>query len=343
MEPLHIQREGLPDLIERNPQTFGFVLVDVQQTHGVDHIQPVLAGCRDADLGPALAPDALVHLVGMRERLGREALVVDHPRFLQMRRVVQPDAEAAVRHVEVRDHQLHPVRIAVNHAGGLHGVLHGLETDPKAREPAQRPAVDAIVEDFLHTGRGDHGHIGIDHGPFGLVQHGGGFAGVVVAHGHQHATMGRGARHVGMAHHVAGAVHARPLAVPQREHAVMLALAAQFGLLAAPDCRGGKIFVQSRLKQHAGFRQALALAHHLQVHTAQGRAAIAGHIARRIQTRRLVACRLHQHQPNQGLGSVQQNVGLRQIEAVGQREFLLAHPASPPCVMALGGIIGQNC
>jgi hypothetical protein len=62
---------------------------------------------------------------------------------------------------------------------------------------------------------------------------------VVVAHQGQHAAMRRGAGQVGVAEHVAGPVDARPLAVPDAEHAVVLAFAAQFGLLRAPaGCRG---------------------------------------------------------------------------------------------------------
>ncbi len=340
---LHVQRPGLPDLVSGQAQPFGLGLVDTQQRQRMDQIQPVLAGGDKADLGTGFAPMLAVDAVGTGKRLGRPTLVIDHPRFLRHRRVAQADVQPALGHDEIRAHEIQPMRIAVHDRGGLDRVLHRLQAGPDAGETRQRETIKPEIKDFLHPRRRQNRDIGVDHGPIRLVQHGRAFAGMVVTHRHDHAAMSRRTRHVRVPHHVAAAIHARPLAVPQREHAVMLALAAQFGLLAAPDCRGGKIFVQSRLKQHAGFRQALALAHHLQVHTAQGRAAIAGHIARRIQTRRLVACRLHQHQPNQGLGSVQQNVGLRQIEAVGQREFLLAHPASPPCVMALGGIIGQNC
>ncbi len=39
---------------------------------------------------------------------------------------------------------------------------------------------------------------------------------------------------IGVAEHVAGAVDARPLAVPHAEHAIVLALAAQLRLLRAP-------------------------------------------------------------------------------------------------------------
>ena len=46
-----------------------------------------------------------------------------------------------------------------------------------------------------------------------------------------------------MAEGVAGTVDARTLAVPQREHPVVLALTADLGLLRAPDCGGCQVFI----------------------------------------------------------------------------------------------------
>jgi hypothetical protein len=46
--------------------------------------------------------------------------------------------------------------------------------------------------------------------------------------------------------HVAGAVHARPLAVPDGEDAIDLGVPVQRDLLAAPDGRGREVLVQPR-------------------------------------------------------------------------------------------------
>ena len=46
-----------------------------------------------------------------------------------------------------------------------------------------------------------------------------------------------------MAEGVAGTVDARALAVPEREHPVVLALAADLGLLRTPDRSGCQVFV----------------------------------------------------------------------------------------------------
>ena len=83
---------------------------------------------------------------------------------------------------------------------------------------------------------------------FGLMRGGGGFRGVVVAHQREHAAVLRGAGEIGVAEHVAGAVDARALAVPHAEHAVELALAAQLGLLRAPERGGGELLVEAGLE-----------------------------------------------------------------------------------------------
>ena len=215
--------------------------------------------------------------------------------------------------------------VAVDDARHLDRVLHRLQADPDAGKARQRTAVEAEIEDLLHARRADDRHVGIDHRPVGLVQHGGAFAGVVVAHRHQDAAMGRGAGHVGVPHHVAGAVDAGALAVPQAEDAVVLALAPQFRLLAAPERGGGEILVQARLERDLRrlehFRRRAAICRST---APSGRAAIAGHVAGGVQPRRLVPRALHQHQPHQRLRAVQQHRG----SSSGRTGRSATHPAS---------------
>ncbi len=79
-----------------------------------------------------------------------------------------------------------------------------------------------------------------------LVRHGGGFAAMVVAGHQQHAAIARGAGVVGVPEHVAAAVDARTLAVPEGEHAVVFGVAQQRHLLGAPDGGGGEFLVHPR-------------------------------------------------------------------------------------------------
>ena len=75
------------------------------------------------------------------------------------------------------------------------------------------------------------------------------FGGVVVAHQREHAAMPRGAGEIGVAERVAGAVDARPLAVPHAEHAIEPAFAAQLRLLRAPERGRGEVLVDAGLEE----------------------------------------------------------------------------------------------
>ena len=102
VESVHIQREGLADLVGGDAETLGLVLVDAQQAQRMDQVQPVLARRDQPDLGTRLAPHPLVHTVGTRKRLRGKAFVVDHPRFLGDPVIVQPDAQAPLRAMRYR-------------------------------------------------------------------------------------------------------------------------------------------------------------------------------------------------------------------------------------------------
>ena len=201
----------------------------------------------------------LVELVGAHERDHGVALVVGEPRLHAEDGVAEADVEPALRHREVVGHDdLHAVEAAVDHRRGLHRLVHALERDPGAGEARHRPAVEAVVDDLLHARRIEDRDHQVDEVEFGLVRGGGGFRRVVVAHQRQHAAVLRGAGEIGVAEHVAAAVDAGALAVPHAEHAVVLALAAQLGLLRAPDRGGGELLVDAGLEHDVGRLRAIA-------------------------------------------------------------------------------------
>ena len=85
---------------------------------------------------------------------------------------------------------------------------------------------------------------------------------MVVAGHDQHAAMPDGAGMVAVLQHVERAVDARPLAVPEREHAVVFGAGEQADLLAAPDRGGGQILVQARLEADMLLRPGTCCARH---------------------------------------------------------------------------------
>ncbi len=148
---------------------------------------------------------------------------------------------------------------------------------------------------------------------------------MVIAHGHQDTAETAGSRHIGMAHHIARPVYARPLAIPEREDAIKAPLAPQLCLLGAPDSRGGQILVQARLEQDIGGLKRALRPRHRHVHIAKRRSAIARAIACRVQPCRPITRLLHQHQTHQSLSSVQQDRRFVQVISVRQRNALTDH------------------
>ncbi len=284
---------------------------------------PILA------LGP---PDVMIllSLFALHEGEHRVALVVVQARFHVEDAVDEPDVQPARRHLELvvaRNDDLQAVEPGLDHAGRLHGLVHALERDPRAAEPRHRPAVERVVDEFLHArGVQDRDHH-VDEVEFGLVRGGGGFRRVIVAHQGDHAAVLRGAGEIGVAEHVAGTVDARALAVPHAEHAVVLALAAQFGLLRAPDGGRGEIFVQAGLEQDVVLVEMGLCPHELLVEPAERRAAIARNVSSRVQPRDPVALLLHQGRADQRLIAGDEHTALGEVIFVVERDVLQRHCA----------------
>ena len=139
----------------------------------------------------------------------------------------------------------------------------------------------------------------------------------------------RRAGKIGVAEDVAGAVDARPLAVPDREHAVMLAFAEQFGLLRAPAGGRRELLVEARLEDDVGLGELLLGLPQLQVEPAERRAAIAGDEAGRVQPVPAVALALHQQHADDGLRAGQENTLLAEIELVVERDVVKRHQVFP--------------
>src|SRR5690606_5251300 len=102
---------------------------------------------------------------------------------------------------------------------------------------------------------------------------------MVVVRYRQHATKAGGAGRVGVLEHIAGAVNARALAVPQAEYTIVLGAFENIDLLGTPDRGSTQVLIDARQKMDVLFFQVVAgFPQHL-VETAQGRAAVAGNKA----------------------------------------------------------------
>ena len=218
--------------------------------------------------------------------------------------VVGPaDVQAAGRHGKVGQHDLHPLGVDFGGGAGLHDLLDGFHARPHARKAAHGKRMQAQIQDFLHAGRKEHRKAAGLEDVVALVRGGGAFADVVVTGHRDHAAPGRGARHVGVLEHVAATVHARPLAIPDAEHAVELVGAGRgkAQLLRAPQGGGGQLLVHTGLEHdvlclqvRAGFLQRLVV-------PAQWGAPVAADEASGVFAQQRVALALQHGQLDQGL------------------------------------------
>ena len=141
-----------------------------------------------------------------------------------------------------------------------------------------------------------------------LMRHGGGFGAVIVAGKTEHAAVLGRARGIAVAEHVAAAVDARALAVPDADHAIVPGAGRQIELLRAPDRGGREVLVDAGLELDAVLLEVLSRRHQLLVVAAERRTAISRDKARGIETRGAVAADLGHRQPNQRLNPGQEDV-----------------------------------
>ena len=268
-------------------------------------------------------PDDAVEAVGAHVGERGVDLVVEQARLLLEDAVGPADAEAARRQHEVcRNLHLHAMRIDIDRGARLDHVGDALEPDPQAGVARHGEAVQAVVEILLHARRVQHRDAASLEDVFALVRQRGGFGGVVVAGEHQHAAILGGAGRVGVLEHVAAAVHARALAVPDGEHAVILGVVEQIELLRAPDGGRRHVFVHAGLELDVvGLEVFLRFPQRL-VQPAEGRAAVAGDEARGVEAGGEVALALQHGQAHQGLGAGEEDTAGIERVLVFQRDFV---------------------
>ena len=131
---------------------------------------------------------------------------------------------------------------------------------------------------------------------------------MVVAGEAEHAAVLRRARGIGVAEHVAAAVDAGALAVPDADHAIIVGAGRQAELLRAPDRGRRKVFVHAGLKLDVVLVEVLAGGEQLLIVAAERRSAVAGDEARGVQPRGAVAADLRHRQADQRLNTGQEDV-----------------------------------
>ena len=307
---LPLERPDQAELQDPQAQPLRQRLVDAEVVERLAQIEVGLAGRDDPEPRSLAVEDRSVEAVGRGERAHRLELEAVQALLLGERRVRPADVEAARRQRELGRGDLEPRRIELDRGGGVDRVVDALEPDPAAAVAGQREAQQAELENLGDARRVEHRDLGVDQRVFALMRGGRALAGVVVAHQHEHAAEPGGAGEVAVLEHVAGAVDARALAVPDAEHAVVFALAVQLGLLRAPERGRGEVLVDARLEDDVVLVEKAPGGRHLLVEAAERRAAVAGDVARGVVAGREVALALQHRQPHQRLDAGQEDPAL---------------------------------
>ena len=124
---------------------------------------------------------------------------------------------------------------------------------------------------------------------------------MVVAAERQRRAVAARAGHIGVAEDVAGAVDARPFAVPDADHAVVLRLAQHVMDLAAQHRGGGDIFVHAGHEMDAMLLEQRGYARQGEVVSAERRSLVAGDKCGGVEIGQPVAPHLVHGQTHQGL------------------------------------------
>ena len=165
-------------------------------------------------------------------------------------------------------------------------------------------------------------------GVVGLMRNGRGLCAVVVTGKAEHAAVLGRARGVAVPEHVAGAVDARALAVPDPDHPIVLGAGRETKLLRPPDCSRREILVHPGLESDVVFFEMLARGEQLLVIAAERRAAIAGDKSRGIETAGAIPADLRHGQADQCLDPGEKDVagalGVFLVEA--DRTLIDSHP-----------------
>ena len=194
--------------------------------------------------------------------------------------------------------------------------------------------MQAQVEDFLRAAGEEHRQAAGLEDVVALVGGGAALGHMVVAGDGDHAAVRRGAGHVGVLEHVAAAVHARALAVPDAEHAVVLLVGGvEFQLLRAPHGGGGQFLVHAGLEDDVLRRQVLLGRPQRLVVTAQRAAAVAADEAGGVEPGGGIALALQHRQAHQRLDARHEGPAGRQGVFVIER-----HP-----LQGLADRLGQWC
>ena len=331
---LRLHRPEQPDLQQADavaPQPF---VVQAELAQGLAHVVVGLAGGRDAEPRPRRRHRDLVERVRGRERLrGLDPPVVQLALQLEAEGRQQhgilrrAPGLAFPREAGIADDET----LGMDHRGAdlVGDVGDDLEAHPEPGVARHLEAVAAEVEDLLHVAGEECREERVVEGDLGVRRQRGGLRERIVAAEGEHAAPASDARVVRVLEDVAGAVDARPLAIPHTQHAVVLRPRKDIGELRAVDRRRAEILVEAGDEDDVVLGQELRVALEREVETTERRAAVTRDQRRRAHAAAHVGAVLVQRQPDERLDARQEDGALVQAVLGVEREIVVTGHASP--------------
>ncbi len=185
-----------------------------------------------------------------------------------------------------------------------------LQCGPAAGVARQLEAVPPEIEDLLGSTRDQDRHAGVIECHFASAGQRRRLRLRVVADRGQDPAVASHPVQVGMPEDVAGAVHARCLAVPHPDHAVVPRQWSEVVLLAAPDRRGGEVLIHPGYPAHVVVVQAAAGARQGLIEPAERGTRVAAHERPDPKATPAVGSHLVEQHPHQRLHTGEQDLAV---------------------------------
>ncbi len=295
-----LQRPRHADLHQAQAQRLALALAQAQVVEGAEHAGPGQPGSDDrgprtAGLeGDPVQPSQTGVVAGALEARRHQVVLGHEVGGRQQHRGLEPLARGELG--DQRARQAH-----VDGGSGVGDVGHDLHARPQPRVAGQRDGVQAVGQQLLDRGRGQHRHQQAAAHGLARAGHRRGLGRRIVADQRHRPARRGGPAEIAVAHRVRRPVEAGVLAVPEAGHSIV-APARQLPQELGARHRGrGQLLVETGLEHHAGGLRVLGGAAQLVVEPAERRTLVAADEHPGVQPACRVEPPLVEHQPHERL------------------------------------------
>src|SRR5580704_15821521 len=151
-DALALQRPGHRNLVEAEADLRGMLVVNPEIVERLAHVEVGFAGSDDSEARPGTIDDDAVEPIGACESQCRVKLVFMQPEFLIERLIGPANIQSPRRHLEiVGEHDFGALRVDLDRGRTVDSLGDRLKGYPTPGVARHRPAIEAEIEDFLHS------------------------------------------------------------------------------------------------------------------------------------------------------------------------------------------------